>query len=720
MNYLIKGLLLGLLIFPYGSYAQCPYPILECHFPNPGPEPNRVICQLQWAVSPDQATVPSHDSCFTRTPMAPIVSPSASLGPGSSSSSSFTPSLDLSSITGRRQVAWNNTDPSPSVDDAVRPPRWIFSWDMGNGHYMVDTTDQIEYLYAEAGTYNISVQARSIYSPDEDPTEEDLTDPDPKRIVEITSGAPPNNLVTPSNSNFAPADNQVAKLVKITPQIRAAQPGDQMTIAVSLRQFDNIGATDGALFINLPKDAASLASSYARLNSRFGTLIPITSIPNNSVELYQIDYSGLSINEERTFFITLEVDSDTDVSQVEVEAGIIPGYDDTQNVLDFFGLSGNDDNFSAAGKPDGGGGGNASPNPNYIPTTTQGDSIHLRVNKSRDPNAIICDATIKPGVNKTLQCRIDFENLGLGDALEVITESHFPNQLDPQSTVTGTHFPVENLVNVVQPGELALINSNAPLTWQFDTTGIALQSLVLTSPFYAPQSNKGFVNYSVKTKPGLQLNAGDTIEHRALILMDGDSLWTDPFHTAVVAPLDIALPWNWGIRVGAQAQESAGQDAQLSGFHLGLNFRKAFGKVDPKYANKPFLGPKEMPEWYFLGEVTLIALQQFKDDLEIERQLWHSDLVPGIFYAPRALQGRVAVHGGGFGSVRWSAKVNEAKQDLSGNNRWEYGWYAGLSLGNNIGRPGGNLGLRLYRRFGELAGQQEDYFLYQLYLQFTF
>ncbi|MEM9760017.1 MAG: hypothetical protein AAF933_12325, partial [Pseudomonadota bacterium] len=58
---------------------------------------------------------------------------------------------------------------------------------------------------------------------------------------------------------------------------------------------------------------------------------------------------------------------------------------------------------------------------------------------------------------------------------------------------------------------------------------------------------------------------GDTIHHRALILMDGDSLWTDPFPTLVRAPQRIRLPWHWGIRLGAQAQHCCGGKFSVGG-----------------------------------------------------------------------------------------------------------------------------------------------------------
>ncbi|MEO1410751.1 MAG: hypothetical protein AAFW73_12775 [Bacteroidota bacterium] len=681
MNDLMKGLLLCLLTLPTGLFAQCPYPILQCEVSDPIGHPNRVSCQLQWALSPEQATSPQSDSCFTPIPLAPIPTP----GP---------------------------QDELGIVDDAIRPPRWIFSWDLGNGHYLADTTDQITYEYAAAGDYHISVQARSIYSPDEDPTEEDLSDPDAKRIELVTAGAPPNNLATPNNSNFAPADNQQLKEVKITPQIRAAQPGDQLTIALSIRRFDNGSSATGALFISLPQGTAQLVNNTAQLDSRFGPNVPLTQVANDEVELYRIDYENLS--GERTYFLTLAVDGETEADHLELEAALISDYQNSQDALGFFGLGGKS---TPGGAPQGGG--NLIPNPGYIPSSNQGDSIHLRVNNSRDPNAIICDATVEPGQSKTLSCRIDFENLGEGNAREVIAQSHLAPQLDPKSVQSGLLFPTENQVNVTKAEAVLAQAPNGPLVWQFDTTGTGLK-YVLATPFTAPQANRGFVHYDITTKANLNLVDGDTIHHRALILMDGDSLWTDPFPTLVRAPQRIRLPWHWGIRLGAQAQEGGDEQVDWSGFHLGLTLRKALRKMDAQLRNRPFLRPSDLPEWYFLGELTLLAFQQFDDAQGLEQRQWNSDLVPGLMYTPRALRGRLALHGGGFGGLRWLVQTNGDNRDLMDNDRWEYGWYAGLSVGNNIGRPGVNLGGRVYRRYGELGGQSQDYYLYQLYLHFTF
>ncbi|MEL7120234.1 MAG: hypothetical protein AAFO07_12360 [Bacteroidota bacterium] len=646
--------------------------------------------------------------------------------------------------------------PPPLVDGQQVSPRWNYIWYFSDGY--VATTDTVVHAFESPGTYTAGVRTTGTYTGNRPPRNR------------LETPIPVNNISDQINqTNFYRIEDRDLK-VKIVPHVGAARVQDTLLCAVIYRtgglgNDDVFSTEDIEVELDLPDSIDVLdydweSMTYTPKNREpNGSYLWFQPNPNNTQSREGIFWVGLIFNPGLIDLQNLGGSSGSGSS--EAEWGVL---DTVINIpqgshdVPGFGPLVYDDSITAVVRyvnppqqdrrrdvefntnplnldlDDDQGGDNLNEPAIFNPgaKTILGLTYerNMRVNSARDPNNIIVEQKrLPPGEDFTLEYTINFENLGNDAAALVVLFPFFDDRLDIESVQSATGF-FRRSPTADKNVDLTWL-PNVP-SWSFDPTGG--KAFVLPSKSQAiefgfnPEHAEGFVNFKVRSKPGVKFNVGDTIKTWALIRMDLDSVVTNVASTVIVDANDInfSLPWKFGAKVGINYLFEDSNWLR-AGFHAGITARKALGKVDYSLKDNPVILVSDLPQFWYQPELMYSQIEI--NNSGFGALTWNSiDLVPLqirwvpkinklLIFGPRSL----AVSAGYTASFSFSGELNDDSIPDSG--FLDHGIFLDLAIMNILGEKGISLGGRWnYRQMKlyETLVNEEWHSFPQFYLHYNF
>ncbi len=265
---------------------DCQYPQLECN-PIDAQRPNVIRCVVIWAPAEDST------ACFKSKP---------------------------DSWEDELLETQNFTEPNQEIEGVPEeligitpPPEWKYYWEVSNGNYYKDSTDQLTINFRETGEYQISLSVTPIYSPNPRP-------PRRQQVIQVLE-LDNSTLNTIPHSNFDEEDDE-NKEVKVEADWSSVVSGDTVTMAITYRNTNlrNANGKSGALLFKLPNDDIMFLTAR-------GAFVDQSTGKINGEKTMIWDIGNVPPGVERTIFadFLIETDHTADDFQDEIKlsAGIV-------------------------------------------------------------------------------------------------------------------------------------------------------------------------------------------------------------------------------------------------------------------------------------------------------------------------------------------------------------------------------------------------------------
>ncbi len=597
-----------------------------------------------------------------------------------------------------------------SLDNTV--PQWIYFWEFGDGTFSQDPSPV--HQYREAGQYEVRARLVPAYSRQNAPSILNGRG-DTMKIQE-------NALSAPVFSPFPPGERN--RRVLVTPNWQAAKTQDTLTAALSFRATPGNYNKSGELKFKLPRNGLKPVG-LPRIN-RPGVIYKGQSTEQDSLVL-TFEFEPLDTQEEKTVFIDFTIEptftsSDTEtfdaIGKVIFDGEI--SNSSTQNLLTFgTGLIIENKNKEGQNLPSIENGG-VETNSNI---GINADKRQFQVNTARDPNSIVVTPQVlAPGrATHQLNYTINFENLGQAGVNTVKLRSF----LDPQqeeSTLQMSGFVIDPVLPLSGP---AFPDGQNEPVWTFTNP---------TGPVVDP-GETGFLKYRIHTEEK-SFRVGEKISAQALIIFGADdTLKTSRIFTRVIDDR-ISLPWYLGVKFGYNSQfYDFSNGLTDGGFHAGITFRKALGKVASNFKSRSRIPVSALPAFWYQGEI-MYNSYEIVDTTNRENVFDYQliEVVPiSLRYFPNLNFGGVRKGFLGISAGYKIAYLLEASafnqqfglSSLDFFDRIEHTLFADITLLNNLGVPGLSIGYRMNWRLNTIIdeasfGRSTPDNYYQLFLHLNF
>ncbi len=270
---------------------ECPYPRLDCK-PIDTERPNVFRCIVTWA--PD-------DTLCLRNPPDPW-------------------EHELLAAQDTFTAPNQGEEEEEVIARLPEPPEWKYYYEISNGYYFTDSTDQLTVIFREPGDYRISMSATPIYSPNPRPPRREAT----IQILELNEGT----LDSIPHSNFDEEDEE-GQEVKIEADWPNIVPGDRVTMAITYRNAESVSegendrdrAKKGAVKIAIPNQGITF------LGSRGAYTDAVTDQEIEGEKIFTWNIGEVPVGTERTIFADFQIGTGVDISnlsnQIELSAEVV-------------------------------------------------------------------------------------------------------------------------------------------------------------------------------------------------------------------------------------------------------------------------------------------------------------------------------------------------------------------------------------------------------------
>lgn len=574
-------------------------------------------------------------------------------------------------------------------------PQWIYFWEFGDGTFSQDPAPV--HQYSEAGQYEVRARLVPAYSRQNAPA-----------ILNgrgDTMKIQGNAIATPPPSLFPPGERN--RRVVVTPNWQAAKTQDTLTMALSFRATPGNFNKAGEVKFKLPRSGVRPVGA-PRINQA-GVFYEGQKTEQDSLVL-TFTFDPLDTFEEKTVFIDFTIEptfTTRDTETFDVIGKVL--FDGElpkalpQSLLSIATGVYNEENRDKQ---------------NNLPSIENGgvelnsaiginaDKVQIQVNTARDPNSIVVTPQLLPPGKATHQLNytINFENLGKAGVNMVKLRSFLDAQQD-ELTLQRSGFIIDPVLPLSGP---AFPDGQNQPVWTFTNP---------TGPVVDP-GETGFLKYRINTEER-RFRIGDKISAQALIIFGADdTLKTSRIFTQVVDNR-IRLPWYLGLKFGYNSQFSDfSEGLSAGGFHAGITFRKALGKVATNFRDNARIPTTALPGLWYQGE---IMYNNYKIlDTASTRALFEYEaieIVPlSLRYFPNLdlgliKKGFLGISGGYKASYLLGATAFNQQQSLSGIDffdRIEHTLFADVTVLNNLGIPGLSIGYRINWRLNAVLESLEE------------
>lgn len=575
----------------------------------------------------------------------------------------------------------HNNPPLPLVEEQEKPAQWVYFWNFGDGTFSRDSTPEHAF---PVGTYVVKAALKPIYSDDHDPLGY-MVD---TIVVNATDAA----LSYPAR---IPQDSSIALNVNWA----ASRPGGRLIFALTYKKIREQGEAPRTVYLMFP------SNEFEFVGMQSGPA-PSSSFPESfdgtPHRVYAWDFEAVDnandATDENSVFVELKVREgvadllpDT-VPELLTSVKAMYKLHPTQKAgqVNLLGVANADKTSTGAYVGDSG-----VENSNFIDGLDELTYLPISLNWASDPNAMsVYPAVLEPGATEAqLNYRIDFFNGGTATADTLHIDATVDNnQLNTGSLTTVATFPSPLAQSFQSENTLRWASNNANLL-----------SLGQAQDVGFPDEHAfGFVNFTLKTKPGLVFKEGDRILAQAHIQMEKSEVTTNQAIVRVQG-LKMPVPCMFGLKVYYNFRFDD-ESFHRSGYNLALTARKALGKM-PNPQNRYFFDsriPKSVfPMFWWQAELGYGQTKLRNPEVDSVR-LGHLDLTPVLlrFIAkkPELRFGNIGVKRGWGLSAGYTGsfllhgkQLNGNKLDLSAwsfGERLDHAFSISLDLLNLIGRPG--------------------------------
>lgn len=573
-----------------------------------------------------------------------------------------------------------NNPPLPLVEGQEKPAQWVYFWNFGDGTFSRDSTPEHAF---PVGIHVVRAALKPIYSDDHDPLG--------YMVDTIVVNAIDAALAYPAR---IPVDSSIALNVNWA----ASRPGGRLIFALTYKKIREQGEAPRTVYLMFPSDEFEFVTmqSGPAPSSSFSEYFDGISHRVYAWDFSQVDNAN-DATDENSVFVELKVrDAVADLlpdTVPELLTSVKAMYKlhpvQKSGKVNLLGVSNADKTSTGAYVGDSG-----VENSSFVDGLDELTYLPISLNWASDPNAMsVYPAVLEPGATEAqLHYRVDFFNSGTATADTLRIDATIDNnQLNTGTLATVSTFPTP----MVQS-----FQSESTLRWASDDAN--LLSLGQAQDVGFPDENAfGFVNFNMKTKPGLVFKEGDRILARAHIQMEKSEVTTNEAIVRVQS-LRMAAPCMFGLKVYYNFRSDK-EAFHRSGYNLALTARKALGKM-PNPQNRYFFDPRIpksiYPLFWWQAELGYGQTNLRNPDVDSVR-LGHIDLTPVLlrFIAkkPELRFGNIGVKRGWGLSAGYTAsfllhgKNNGNKIDLSSwsfGQRLDHSFSVSLDLLNLIGRPG--------------------------------
>lgn len=343
-------------------------------------------------------------------------------------------------------------------------------------------------------------------------------------------------------------------------------------------------------------------------------------------------------------------------------------------------------------------------------------STELKVNRSRDPNALVVrPETVPPAapapVHK-LEYTLFVENVGTATTPNLVVEVTFDNKINPASYALRSD---DFKIPVTFPANPCCTGNKATFTFN----GINLPpSLGGANP-----AGQGSFKFTMDTKPGLTLQDGDKITSSAMIRMVNNNFFEEDVEPTGPAVVSVRKPERlcYGWLMGLKFHNFLPNADSLRNTGLNLTFQIPLVNSDKNTLQSKFLTP---PRWWWQFELGFgkSTFNHSGDGSRIAAHYLH--LTPAQIRYTHIPAGPVSLGLSGGYSLCY---VYRATRDGAGaplppgfGNRLEHELATSLDAFNMVTVPGLSLGVGYKIRFNQLFEDSFSYHFPFAYLQFNF
>lgn len=587
-------------------------------------------------------------------------------------------------------------NPVPSIPqgeqaDAADSARtgWGYFWMFDDGVY--SRLPGVARSFAENKDYNTALKVRGKYTDDPEP---------PRMPARVPAGGP---TTAPFPADSMPQDREMQLIANWD----AARVDDTVYLALSVKNRNDAFSTrSGKVSLLFPRrEIQFLGEVLPGAVNRFGTA-SITHV-SETATLCEWALTDIPAFQTQTLFVEVSVTSSARDSMFYLLQAKVDWNDEQSNTVNvslptLLGVSKDK-------------GGTAASNPFYFEPESE---VALRVNRSRDPNDLIVrPGTAPPAVPAPvhlLEYTVFVENIGNASAPNLNVEVEFDDKVD--LGLGSYQFVGHDFKKAVTIPANPCCTGNKAV---FDLNNIQLPpSLGGVNP-----AGKGSFTFTMKTKPGLNLQVGDSISANGLIRMINnnrsveDSVETGPASVMVQKPGRPCYGWLLGLKWHNYLPNP--DSARNTG--LNLTFQVPLVRPRQDVLKTKYL---KAPSWFWQFELGVATSAFYLPGDPGRYKTWQLHLTPAQIRYTNIKAGPVqmGVSAGYSTGLVFSATRENASETLKSGlgNRLEHELAATIDAFNLTGVPGLSIGAGYKHRFNHLFADKVDYGFPFAYLQLNF
>ena len=579
--------------------------------------------------------------------------------------------------------------PSPSASLLTEADRakagWVYFWMFEDGVF--SRQPGFTRSFPDNKDYKTALKVRGKYT----------DDPEPPQMRDSVPTGGTTTGTTPADS--LPQDKEIG----IFSNWGAARIGDTVYLALVVKNRNDAFQTrSGRVSLLFPRQEFSfLKEMFPSGTDRFG-VVSATNV-TESATLCEWPVSNIPAFQAQTLFIEMVVTGNAvdDVAYL-LETKVDWNDEQTNTVpASFPAVLGISKDKSGA------------VNPYYFESEA---STELKVNRSRDPNALVVrPETVPPAapapVHK-LEYTVFVENVGTATTPNLQVEVTFDNRINPASYALRSD---DFKIPVTFPANPCCTGNKATFTFN----GINLPpSLGGANP-----AGQGSFKFTMDTKPGLTLQDGDKITSTAMIRMVNNNFFEEDVEPTGPAVVEVRKPERlcYGWLMGLKFHNFLPNADSLRNTGLNLTFQIPLVNSAKNTLQSKHLAP---PAWWWQFELGLgkSTFNHSGDQSRIVARYVH--LTPVQIRYTKIQAGPVPL---GLSAGYSLCYVYKATRDGAAaplqpglGNRLEHELAASLDVFNMVTVPGISLGMGYKFRFNQLFEDSFSYHFPFAYLQFNF